>query len=627
MKKYNKFGYVGAMMLAGLVSFSSCSSDDDMADVNPNYNPETGTVKTQFAIAVPYAGKAGRMTDAIVQNQGYNQFRGMSNLRLLPFAASVERTAGPAEHVIKGTTIVLAPLPKGSSEETQLSTSQRKLYKDVDIPRSTSNMLFYAEATTSPEQLIEAADKFANGQLSTNLGGPDVNSAESIEFSLVKCHKTEGYAAAQTKIANALSAIAGADGWKTIADLSTPKEAGKVALKKLYGAFKGLKAGSASMILAAVQDLYTSVSALTGDGTVETEVENIITAIRGAFDVDPNGTLSWKASGFSEVADFPAKFNLPDGSVSLAFADAVKPTFSYNDDAGIVTNPSLKPADLTFPASLYYFVNSDLAVNSQAEVIFPEDITAWIDQSAWSSNNWTTAPVASNTRGIALKQPINYGVARLDMTVKCKTKALPDATQKTPKQIAVDQKGFPVTAVLIGGQPVKVGWDMVANHTTETTNVVYDRIADNQVFAKYDADAASGGVNYTLLLDNTKLANGTSATRDETQPSIYVAVELVNNTGVAFTGAQGIVPAGSKFYLTAQLDPAGQKFDNQGTVKENPSVFMQDYVTKANFTISTLAHAYNTIPDLRTSEMQFGMAVDLKWQAGITFDNVGLGGE
>ena len=49
-------------------------------------------------------------------------------------------------------------------------------------------------------------------------------------------------------------------------------------------------------------------------------------------------------------------------------------------------------------------------------------------------------------------------------------------------------------------------------------------------------------------------------------------------------------------------------------------VFIQDYVTTANFNIKDLKNAYNCIPDLRTSGINVGLAVDLSWQTGITFD-------
>ena len=54
--------------------------------------------------------------------------------------------------------------------------------------------------------------------------------------------------------------------------------------------------------------------------------------------------------------------------------------------------------------------------------------------------------------------------------------------------------------------------------------------------------------------------------------------------------------------------------------REVTRVFIQDYTTKAIFTINSLKNAYVTIPDLRASKLQLGLSVDLKWQSGLTYN-------
>jgi hypothetical protein len=56
-------------------------------------------------------------------------------------------------------------------------------------------------------------------------------------------------------------------------------------------------------------------------------------------------------------------------------------------------------------------------------------------------------------------------------------------------------------------------------------------------------------------------------------------------------------------------------------------------MTTANFKLdadasahtSSLQNAYVTIPDLRSSQLSFGLSVDLNWRTGLVFDEV-LGG-
>lgn len=98
---------------------------------------------------------------------------------------------------------------------------------------------------------------------------------------------------------------------------------------------------------------------------------------------------------------------------------------------------------------------------------------------------------------------------------------------------------------------------------------------------------------------------------------VNIAIELKNTSTSEFEGADGIIPVGGTFYLIAQLDPA--KGSNSESV-QNPYVFMQDYTTTANLKISSLANAYNCIPDLRASQLSLGLAVDLTWKTGLSFD-------
>jgi hypothetical protein len=88
---------------------------------------------------------------------------------------------------------------------------------------------------------------------------------------------------------------------------------------------------------------------------------------------------------------------------------------------------------------------------------------------------------------------------------------------------------------------------------------------------------------------------------------------LLNNSGQDFYGNDGLVPAGGKFYMVANL-----KVDANSA--EPKRVFAQDYVTTANLTINSLQNAYVTIPDLRSTKLQLGLAVDLSWEAGLTFN-------
>ena len=169
--------------------------------------------------------------------------------------------------------------------------------------------------------------------------------------------------------------------------------------------------------------------------------------------------------------------------------------------------------------------------------------------------------------------------------------------------ITVGDNTFPVTGLLIGGQPNSVDWEF--NPSAEREYTIYDNVMNG---ANIYAKPGNTAYNYTMVLDNKAV----------TEEVVNIAVELTNNSGQDFYGIDGIVPNGAKFYLVAQLDPTSK-------IEEPKRVFAKDYVTTANLTINNLKKAYMTIPDLRSTKLQLGLAVDLSWEAGLTF-NVELGG-
>ena len=223
----------------------------------------------------------------------------------------------------------------------------------------------------------------------------------------------------------------------------------------------------------------------------------------------------------------------------------------------------------------------------------------------------------SSTRSVAILDPIQYGVGRMDMTINALAATLYD---KKGEAYTPDAAGFTVTGVLIGGQK-RVNYDFTTN-TSATERAIYDNITKSQAPSTVSVTTTSNSAtNYTLALQ----------TAPETP--IYVAIELLNN-GADFEGVDGVIPAGCKFYLVGKLDPtADGTYDTYNTAANvsytGKRVFMQDFKTIVNFTIvpgtegtandKGLGAAYNTIPDLRTPELELGLSVNLEWQPGITF--------
>ena len=81
MKKNFVFAMMSAIALTGAVCVSSCSSSEDVADVNPTYDGEA--VKTTFTISIGDVKSTTRMAADAVQAD--EAFQGMTDIYLFPY--------------------------------------------------------------------------------------------------------------------------------------------------------------------------------------------------------------------------------------------------------------------------------------------------------------------------------------------------------------------------------------------------------------------------------------------------------------------------------------------------------------------------------------------------------------
>lgn len=567
MKTNRNLYLFAAALVAGTMGMTSCSNEE-MTPNNPTFDGES--VKTQFAINIPAAGNT-RMTGANTQQPGQN-FLGMRDIKLIPMTGSAPTTT---------TFSSIINLPGIGNTDITNGTANSKVYENVNVPVGTKNFLFYGVGgTTAPST---DANRFAQGVLNSSMATSNV---ADIEFTLQGAKITNG--TQDQSILTVLNAVAQVANWST---------QGSGTLKDLYDNFITLKAGSAASVCQTLENLYNSVDALAkgSDGTEKT----IALAIQAAIQKDSYFSVTGGAASapyeLTTSLTYPRNINMPDGAAILSYESTGK-TFSYNTtNPTIGTTLGVKMDDICFPAPIYYSVNTELAANNSVPTTWPSTVTDW--ENAFTTGWGNT--VTTSTRAIALKKAIQYGVAQLELSVKCDGSLLEDSKGNS---VSVPADGFKVTGVLIGGQPSKVGWDFKPYTAANFDKVVYDNAINGTVAAK--ADAAEG-TNYTLVLDNYQA----------TEQPVNIAIELENDAN-EFYGVEGVVPSGSKFYLIAQLNPDGK------TVSDvtDPYVFMQDYKTKATLTIKSLKNAYNTIPDLRATQLSLGLAVDLTWKDGIVFD-------
>lgn len=595
MKKLSSFFLMGTVALAGLGVMSSCSSDDLGNDSTTNPG-ETKAVKTQFALNIPRANGGTRMSGD--NAQANKNFLGMEDIRMYSFSGN------PTSTSTSTATFALAEIASGNTGD-----ASSKIYSDVSVPVGTTHFLFYAHA---PQGTTDAK-KFELGVLNFTAPTTDATATNDISAALATVKKND--TDSPKALLGILNGVAGVEGWATATD--------GTELNKLYTKYTSVKAGSANSIRLTLQSLYNNLGGImTGANVAHQKIAKAIrTKIAESFTAttatDGYVTLAYKETG--DVSKYPNNINLPDGAVQLTFGTDKQ--FAYAAESNLTGIQNLNASKVCFPASIYYFQSSDLAATAKEldSNEWPTTTTNWTAAAApWlkdASNladGWT-ASVQPTTRSIAMRQNINYGVANLATTVKCGAASLPDNTGLTvtdPSEfagtVAVPEAGFTVTGLLIGGQPTKVGFDFQPTSDAKYVQTVYDKNLTGIVAM----NGVPSAVNYTIVLPNDK-GRGV-----EDQNTVNVAIELTNNSGVAFRGADGIIPDGGKFYLVGQLAPKDQKV----TDVDKPAVFMSDYKTTMNLTITSLKNAYNTIPDLRSTKLQLGFSVDLDWQAGLQFD-------
>lgn len=587
MKIFSKYAYMGAIALVGAVGFTACSSDDDLtAPQNPTFNGES--VKTQFAINIPYAGgKDTRMSEDATQGDGASaSFNGMQSIYLLPLTAT-----GSGASTFNS----IIPLPAFTGFED--GSSNYKLYNDVNVPVGTTHFLFYGIGGQSIPS--NASDKFANGILKSTL--PATASAGEVKFNLEKILTGNEFTTPQTKLLEVLNEVSKAPSWST--------QSVGTELGDLYTSYKTLTGGSANSIKLTMEELYNAVNGLataTSDSPEKTIALAIQNKIKEYFTVAGASapyTLTWNISEPSDIANYPTNLNVPEGAAQVDWNDG-KSAFEYVTNATVgASDKTLNVYNLCYPASLAYFVNTPLKATTEKNVTWPNTASNW-ESEQW--DGWTDA-VAASTQTVALKDNIQYGVANLNTTVTCKTSTLEDNASVVAKDkysanqhIVVPADGFKVTGLLVGGQPDFASWDMTPFDNNFTMTVYDNSLTD--IYAKYNAVSNK---NYTLLLDNTV---------ESDHKPVNIALELVNSSGSDFYGVDGKIAKGAKFYLVAQLNPT------EGTGAALSDVFVQDYVTTANLIITSLKNAYVTIPDLRASELVLGLSVDLTWKTGLKFD-------
>lgn len=280
-----------------------------------------------------------------------------------------------------------------------------------------------------------------------------------------------------------------------------------------------------------------------------------------------------------EMRLYPTNLGLPSGSAVLR----------WNGLRYVVVTEGLDGIaaidHYCYMPSLYYIGNTTLSTSGAIDLY---------DQYTAEAGSWSQVlsayrqgkVVRKTTRSVALDEPLQFATGMLQATVRATATYLPDNDDDPRTNCTVTGTNFPVTGILLGSQHRQY-FDFTPD--PEATEYF---LYDNQISGVYLTIAESA--DFRTLVLPTPL--------DE---DVLFFLELRNDSGAAFTGAEGLILPGNYFYLAGKLE----KSDDPAF----PRVFMSDYCTTVHCVVSSLANAHVAVPEMGKSQLVMGVQSTLNW--------------
>ena len=507
--------------------------------------------------------------------------------RIIPFAKNGKVESGdmPKFSSIGGLTTYDKP------KNTTPPNSRFYYYDKCSFMSGVSAFLVYGKA-----EPVSGGDA-VNGALDADF--PADQSPANIKFSPKQiCTTTNIHDDAQA-IADYLTTIANTDGWATTSDSH---------LQAYYLNFIGKGSVAPSVIAGSSANVKAYVADLKNRITAEPE-SSLRTKILESIDfLNIDTHIPANYPGSISLPD-GTSISLPDGAARVQWNASGSELNSFTDITGNYGNGNtIDITKYTYPAALWYYVNTPLKASTEKESDDYDTAGDW-DGVINGVYAGAASVVDADTKSVALTNPVQYGVGRLETAIR-----MGDGTFYDRNGEVVVTGDYKLIGVLIGGQS-RANWDFTQRGDDNLT--IYDRVMAHDVVARPNSVTAQ--VNQTLALETKK------------DQKIYVALELLNG-GEDFQGADGIIPAGGTFYMTAVLDP--KKASNYDESNRN-KIFIQDHVTQLTVTIRNgkskddptydpenpdgggLGEATNGIPDLTSPGIEVGTSVDLQWRQGL----------
>lgn len=504
----------------------------------------------------------------------------------------------------------------GGMEENfdKTEPDSRFFYTDkCSFMKGVASFLVYARAlpTYGTTENPTIAQKTENGSLTAVF--PDDMNPSGITFTPEAIYgtstvdtKATALAAYLTTIANTSVTVPGTFTTYQWSNATTP------AMKALYQNFIGQEnvtavdiAASSTNVLNYVNELYTQVNGIkaTASGTDLSICTQILTNISGYTGV----TFSVSESKVTNLGDamsgYPGNIGLPDGAAVMRWTgSAFEPqtqTTTMDNVTGI--------ARYAYPAELYYYANSQIKTSTSGskKTYYTSESTWDAVLSQYENNNGV---VTGNTTAVAIIDPLQYGVAHLQVILKqVASTTLKDAADE---DITIGTDKFPLTAIIVGNQH-PLGFDFKPN--SEDAYFMYDPNVTGNVYLSSSPYTNSSNQNSS----DVSAVSSTLVLQSNDNEEIALVLEFENNSTQTIEGVNhGLIHPGTKFYLVAKVKPS----DAKGDTVEKKRVFTQDQITKMTMTVESLAKAYNVVPNLLSPRLEIGIQVVTNWMQVVPTD-------
>lgn len=605
--------FLGLILMATAASISGCSSQTETTEVPVTPNPvvveEPEPMSMAFA-SVSNTRADTRLTNDVVQMNDATSYREITDFYFIALEKEESSISSVSNSLVR----------YGNSEDHLPIRYYH--FSFCDMQRNTNGCLVYAKAEDKSVDLNEDSEKsdfekkIYNGCLAESpYISNNVNSTDQITFEPVSIYGDaavgdDGIPADAWTLANALTDIANIENWSTMNDVN---------LKPLLAHFTNYGydlAGSAASVRAwigAVKKAAEDMGSL-GDGQVDELVRlDIISKASDYLNPEKEGNIAG--------LNYPQNINLPDGSAVLRWSEVegvggtkVK---KFVPQLRTTTLDDINSVSyFVYPASLYYFVNSDIWT-SNSKVTFDQ----YKGKSKWKGDSDTDADavqtlfkaggtITGSTKTVAIADPLQYAVARLQLTVEVKNDvdALTyNGTNTIPYKVGNDYQ-FRLTGVIVGGQR-KVGYDFKPIALSEDDErFVYDSQVGDTYYLKKKSEYTCGTVDpvNTLVLQ----------TCDNEDVNVILEFEYTPATAdyKEFKCLDGYVYPNTRFYLVGELKATDFK-PGTGDATSQGRIFTQDYTTTIEMTVKSLEKAYNVLPNIIAKNLEIGVMTTPKWKA------------